>query len=63
MADKWLVTLRRVYHELESLTPEADMELVMRGFLQFLAADQLAYVQLINQLIVAEEIMHLQHAG
>lgn len=53
----------RVYHRLEELTSQDDEEEVSQEFLRLLGTDKLSYVQLVNQLIVAEETMHLQHAS
>ena len=58
----WVCVLCRVYHRLESLTGHDDEEQISQEFLQLLGSRKLAYVQLVNQLIIAEETMHMQHA-
>eukprot|EP00879_Flechtneria_rotunda_P030776 GHRR01033454.1.p2 GENE.GHRR01033454.1~~GHRR01033454.1.p2 ORF type:complete len:154 (+),score=61.26 GHRR01033454.1:571-1032(+) len=52
----------RVYHRLESLAAEDEEEEVNKEFLQLLGAAKLQYLQLVHQLIVAEECMHAQQA-
>lgn len=52
----------RVYHRLESLSGQDNEEQVSQEFLLLLGSQKLAYVQLVNQLIIAEETMHMQHA-
>lgn len=50
----------RVYHRLESLTPEDDEAEVSKEFLDILGQQRLAYLQLVHQLIICEETMHAQ---
>jgi hypothetical protein len=49
-----------VYHRLESLGPADAEEQVSSEFLALLGADKLRYLQLVHQLIVAEERIHVE---
>jgi hypothetical protein len=47
----------RVYHRLESLTEADDEEIVSQAFLGLLGRERLQFLQLVHQLIVAEELL------
>jgi hypothetical protein len=49
-----------VYHRLEWLGPADDEDQVSSEFLALLGADKLRYLQLVHQLIVAEERIHAE---
>jgi len=56
----YLLIACRAYHKLESLGPDDDDTAVSQELMELLGPDKVQFLQLVHQLIIAEEVMHVK---